>query len=189
MWWRYEIALEGKLTLRCPETASGRRVPMTGELTGCATGFKSWDDALRVGWPKLMAGALIYRTAKEPFGGTGTCAPFDVPVKAELEGDAITLTIEPTARKDYGEPTVHVRYLVISPLAGGFPAQTSFTLPYKSAHFVLTRALDEKPIKLPIRRQGRQMHIATELKATRGRGGARGNYSLGIRACNPGCSK
>jgi hypothetical protein len=71
----------------------------------------------------------------------------------------------------------------------GFPAQTSLTLPYKSAHFILTRTLEDKPIKLPIRRQGRQMHIATELKATSGRGGARGNYSLGIRACNPGCPK
>ncbi len=47
---------------------------MSGELTGCASGFKTEEDALRVGWPTLLAGALLYRTAKEPYDGPQACA-------------------------------------------------------------------------------------------------------------------
>ena len=189
VWWRYQIALRGTLTLRYPETAAGPRRLMSGELTGCASRFKSEEDALRVGWPTLLAGALLYRTAKEPYDGDQACAAFDIPVKAELSDDEIVLTIEPQARKDYGEPTVSIRYVVISPLAGGLPAQTSFTLPYKNAHFILTRALEDKPLKLPLRQEGRRMVVAADRSASSGRAGSRGNYSLNLKACNPACSQ
>jgi hypothetical protein len=161
---------------------------MTGELTGCATRFRSWDNALRVGWPQLMHGALLFRTAKEPFGGGAACARFDLPVKATLTGDQIVLTLEPAARKDYGEPSTLVRYVVISPLAGGLPAQTSFTLPYKSAHFIWDRALEGKPLKLRVMKQGRQLVVAKDLSASRGGERAKGEYSATVKACNPSCS-
>jgi hypothetical protein len=187
-WWKYEISLEGTLTLRYPTTVDGPSVPMTGELTGCATRFRSWDNALRVGWPQLMHGALLFRTAKEPFGGGAACARFDLPVKATLTGDQIVLTLEPAARKDYGEPSTLVRYVVISPLAGGLPAQTSFTLPYKSAHFIWDRALEGKPLKLRVMKQGRQLVVAKDLSASRGGERAKGEYSATVKACNPSCS-
>jgi hypothetical protein len=187
VWWRYTIALKGQLTLRYPARTLGPTVPMTGELTGCATGFKSWDDALRVGWPKLMAGAVVFRTVKEPFEAE-SCAGFDLPVKAELTDSEIVLEMEPASRTDYGEPAAHVRYVIVSPLAGGFPAQTSFDLPYKNAHFILTRALDKKPLRLAIRKQGKQLVVATELKASGGTGQAQGIYAARIKACNPSCA-
>ncbi|HJU64623.1 MAG TPA: hypothetical protein VJ596_03050 [Gemmatimonadaceae bacterium] len=184
VWWRYQVKLDGQLTLRYPSSASGAVIPMTGELTGCASGFKSWDDALRVGWPKLMAGALLYRTASEPF--PGSCAPFDLPVKAELRGDEIELELL-AARRDYGEPTTRVRYVVISPLAGGLPAQTSFELPYKSAHFIMTRSMDDKPLKMRVRQVGREMVVVSDLNARRGSGRAEGTYTGSIKLCNPSC--
>ncbi|MGH9159459.1 MAG: hypothetical protein ACRD2X_05680 [Vicinamibacteraceae bacterium] len=187
VWWRYTIALTGQLTLRYPAKTLGPTVPMTGELTGCATGFKSWDNALHVGWPKLMAGAMVFRTVKEPFEAE-SCVGFDLPVKAELRDSEIVLEIEPASRTDYGEPVAHVRYVIVSPLAGGLPAQTSFDLPYKNAHFILTRALENKPLKLPIRKQGKQLVVATELKASRGSGQAQGSYAARIKACNPSCA-
>ncbi|MGH7528018.1 MAG: hypothetical protein ACREMX_15095, partial [Gemmatimonadales bacterium] len=176
VWWRYEIALEGQLTLRYPTTVSDPTVAMTGELSGCATRFKSWDDALRVGWPKLMAGALLFRTAKEPFSDApGGCARFDLPVKAELRGSEIELTVE-GVRTDYGEPKTRVRYVVVSPFTVGLPVQTSFELPYKSAQFILTRVLEDKPLKLRVRNEGKRLVVATELKARRGSGRAEGTY-------------
>jgi hypothetical protein len=186
-WWKYEINLEGQLTLRYPSDASGATVPLTGELRGCATRFKSWDDALRVGWPKLMKGAVLFRTAREPFEGGGTCAPFDLPVTGELSGEELVLTLEPAARRDYGEPLTEVRYVVVSPLTIGLPIQTSFELPYKSAHFVWNRVLEGKPLKLPVRKFGEQLVVATELNATRGGERVEGKYTATIKACNPGC--
>ena len=93
----------------------------------------------------------MYRTARQPFGGRnlepaspGMCpAGFEIPVKGELSGDSLTITLQPP-RRDFGEQKVHVTSVILSPLAGGLPARTSFELPFKDAAFILERVADKR---------------------------------------------
>lgn len=193
LWWSYVMSLSGHLALRYPATLAGGKAALTGELVGCATRFRSWDDALRVGWPKLMAGALTFRTVKEPFhgqnlGAAGSACPagFEIPVRGELTGETLTIELQP-ARRDFGKQLSQVRYMVISPLAGGLPATTSFELPYQDAFFVMQRATGNKPMTFPVRVVGKQLVIEHQGQTTSGSGGAKGVYKLNAKVCNPGC--
>jgi hypothetical protein len=80
-----------------------------------------------------------------------------------------------------------VTYLIVSPLAGGLPAHTSFDLPYKDAQFVLNRTSEGKPMTFPVRREGKQLVIQDGRQTTSGGGKAVGRYRLNLKACNPGC--
>jgi hypothetical protein len=190
-WWTYTMALSGKLNLRYPKASADSRVELTGEFSGCATKFKSWDDALRVGWPKLMAGAMIYRTVREPFGGQpgGCAARFTIPVKGELKGNQVTIEVQGAAEKDFGKQHARVTYMIVSPLAGGLPASTSFELPYQDAHFIVSRALQKKAMTLPVKIVGKQMVIESRTETTSGTEKSKGIYRLNARACNPSCGK
>lgn len=62
-WWEYDIEINGRLTLRYPKK-SGPSVALTAEFQGTATKFKSWDDALRIGFPERQ---LLFASASPQF--------------------------------------------------------------------------------------------------------------------------
>jgi hypothetical protein len=138
-----------------------------------------------------MAGAMTYRTVNEPFGGQpgGCAAAFTIPVRGALKGSQLTIEVKGAAEKDFGAQHARVTYMVISPLAGGLPAKTSFELPYKDAHFIVTGALRDMPM-LPVKIVGKQMVIESRNERTTGEGTrAKGTYRLNAKACNPSCGR
>jgi hypothetical protein len=63
-WWRYTIAIQGQLTLRYPKDAAGDAIALTGEFTGNAMKFRSWDD-IRVKFPEAR-GSIFNSLRREP---------------------------------------------------------------------------------------------------------------------------
>jgi hypothetical protein len=64
VWWRYNIEISGQLTLRYPKNAAGDAIALTGEFTGNAIKFRSWDD-IRVKFPEAR-GSVIKSLRREP---------------------------------------------------------------------------------------------------------------------------
>lgn len=65
-WWKFSVDIEGQLTLRYPSDARGETLPLTGEFTGNATRFSSWDDAIRMRHASLSKGAIFKSFRHEP---------------------------------------------------------------------------------------------------------------------------
>ncbi len=63
-WWRYTIEIQGQLTLRYPKDAAGDAIALTGEFTGNAVKFRSWDD-IRVKFPEAR-GSIFQSLRREP---------------------------------------------------------------------------------------------------------------------------
>lgn len=63
-WWRYTIEIQGQLTLRYPKDAAGDAIALTGEFTGNATKFRSWDD-IRIKFPEAR-GSIFQSLRREP---------------------------------------------------------------------------------------------------------------------------
>jgi hypothetical protein len=64
VWWRYTIEISGQLTLRYPKDAAGDAIALTGEFTGNAMKFRSWDD-IRVKFPEAR-GSIFKSLRREP---------------------------------------------------------------------------------------------------------------------------
>jgi hypothetical protein len=62
-----------------------------------------------------------------------------------------------------------------------------YDLPYVKARFLLFRAMSESPIELPVEVGRGAMRIQRSLKRTRPGQGNTADYTLDIKACNPGC--
>jgi hypothetical protein len=187
-WWKYTLDLEGTLTLRYAKGGSGKGpMKLTGEFEGDAVDFSVSENALRVLYPKLTAGALLFHKAILP------TAPihFMLPVEGQIVGQ--TLTIDPPgAGSDTTVGTAaHVTYVVVTPLTL-VPQTVKFDLPYVSALTVISRAMSDKSVQFPIAvdRQAKVSTIAKTLTYARNHPGAvaYGLYKMNVRACNPACS-
>lgn len=198
VWWKYDIELAGTLVLRYPNPAStdagGGPLRLTGEFEGDATKFTLWEDAIHVFSSKLMmAGTLYVHRYEYPLpefeGRRSTAAHFVIPVRGTLTDDTLGLTLQEPSQ-DYGEPTVHVTYVVGSPLSIGLQV-VKYDLPYQSGGFVMDRLLGKQAVdfKVSVDRKGELMTIARDFTAERGKlGGATGaSYRLSVKACNPQC--
>lgn len=107
IWWRYTIEIKGKLVLRYPADAKGKRIRLTGEFMGNATKFESWDNAIPVLFPEMAMGTVFRTMRFEPiaagalfqknFGAAGQDAdtPDFNPVSSTLieSGGAITQSV------------------------------------------------------------------------------------------------
>ena len=126
-WWSYDINYSGRLDLRYAKTtAVGQAVAVNGEFMGQATKFTLWEDAIRIGWPDLTAGAMMYKRAvlpqpqlinrimgapvgseEKPIDVEGKAAAtfakpytFFVPVEGEIVNNILTLRMK-NATSDY----------------------------------------------------------------------------------------
>ncbi len=181
-WWRYDVGLQGELTLRYENT--GKTSEISGDFAGVVTKLNAWEDAFAAFFPKLHRTAMLFhRTIQAPPGDA-----FKVPVQGTLTGDQLTLTLL-DAEIDYDEFAV-VRYLIVSPLAI-VPVFQKFTLPYKDAHFILSRALGDGPVQFPVAMDAHSMKIAKTFNKSHGgktsAGVGTAKYMLNVTACNPTC--
>ena len=188
-WWKYTIGLKGTLTLRYTKDASGKGpVKLTGEFEGDAIDFTVSENALRVLYPKLVTGALLFHKAVLP----DTPIHFSLPVEGEITGQRLTINPPGEGTDATNGAVAHVTYVVVTPLTL-VPQVVKFDLPYVSARTVIGRAMSDKPAQFPIAvsRQAKLSTISKALSYTRNHPGAvaYGQYKMTVRACNPTCSQ
>jgi hypothetical protein len=188
-WWKYTIGLQGTLTLRYTKGATGQGpIKLTGEFEGDANNFSVSENALRVLYPKLVTGALLFHKAILP----DTPIHFSLPVEGEISGKMLTINPPGEGSDATTGAVAHVTYVVVTPLTL-VPQVVKFDLPYVSARTVIGRAMSDKPAQFPITvsRQAKVSTISKVLSYTRNHPGAvaYGQYKLTVRACNPTCSQ
>lgn len=204
-WWEYDIRFKGQLDLRYAKgSVAGAATAVNGEFTGQAVNFTLKEDAIRIGWPKLMASARLFKRSIIPkpwiFGaplpnedrpveieGKAAAAMvkpygFMVPVQGELVDNQLSLRFLP-ATQDY-TANARVVYVIVSPLSL-VPAATAFELPYKDAGFFFLRVSGGEAVKLKVQRNGKSLSVKETVKRDQGVAVAKGQYQLKLELCNP----
>jgi hypothetical protein len=212
LWWSYNYKISGRIVLYYPKSAKGgTSIRMNGRIEGYAHGFDTWEDALTVTFPKLMSGAMQYKHSYPPIevGGIasqiasqgssplsayveGSAAGLLVPnsflisVTGVLEKNAITIVLGP-AKSDIS-PVHRVTVLILSPLTGGLgPQITWYPLPFQKARNFIDNAADGQAMKLPLRTDSDIMTAESVFSGKVDKAKAKADYTLKIKACNPGC--
>ncbi len=215
-WWSYTIEFEGRLDLRYAKgMTNGKAVVVKGDFLGQATKFTLWEDALRIGWPGLTSGAVLYKRAvlpqpqimnlltgqlTNPNGSLKEEKPIEVEGKAAavfvkpysffvpVEGEIVdgVLTLRrQPATVDY-TATARVVYVVVSPLSAMLgPQFTTFELPYKSGGFFIERAFGDSGIRVAVTKTPKGFVVDETFKREKGNGVANGTYKLKLKLCNP----
>lgn len=200
--WKYDIAVEGKLTLRYAKPVPGQAVKLRGEFAGSGTTFTLWENILPTIDPKLMAGNVTWKRYYVPPGApftelegryAGALGPrgFLVPVEGELAGKTMSVRILP-AKVDFDGLEARAVYVIAGVRTMGFPVVVSVPFPYKGGHFVVSRAADARdaPFRLTVRTSPRSNTMVAESTFVRNKVKGDGNvasYQMSLKLCNPGC--
>lgn len=200
-WWKYTEFLEGKLILNYRKGGNIKKgVAVSGVLVGTATGFRVWENALRVKFPNKMKYAIAIGTTLPPAGtpfvdvaGITAIQPlptaFLIPVEGSLVGKKLTLSLK-KATNDVDSDYAQARgaYRFFSPFMLG-SAYTAFELPYEKAEFIFQKATgaDKKPFTMEVVVTGKKMKADKEFHGASGTARAKGTYQAKITVCNPKC--
>jgi hypothetical protein len=119
--------------------------------------------------------------------GLMTPAFFRVPVRGELrdDGKKLLLQLQPAA-VDFDDLRVKVISIIL-PVLSMRPDVIDYALPYKGAHFILLRAMNDGDVVFDVDMQKDKMSFTKQLKRERTNEGSHGTYEVNIKACNPGC--
>ena len=211
-WWSYNYKLTGRVLLYYPKSAKGSSpIRLNGRIEGYAHSFETWEDALTVMFPKLMAGAIQYKFNYPPveIGGTastiasqgvgplsaytqgsaaGLALPnsFLIPVEGVLEKDSITILLGP-AKSDI-HATHRVAALILSPLTGGLgPQITWYPLAVLKVRPFLANVADGESLKLSLKQQGDMMVAERVFTGNVDKPKAKAEFTVKMKLCNPGC--
>lgn len=212
LYWSYNYKLSGRIVLYYPKSAKGgESIRLNGRIEGYAHGFDTWEDALTVMFPTLMAGAIQHKFNYPPMelggagsrvasqgetplsayvegSGAGLALPnsFLIPVEGVLEKNSITVVMG-AAKSDI--TAVHrVAALILAPMVGGLgPQVTWYPLAFQKVRPFLVNAADGESIKLNLRTSGDKMLADGVFTGKVEKPKAKGDYTLKIKACNPGC--
>lgn len=200
--WKYDIAVEGKLTLRYAKPAPGQAVRLRGEFVGSGTNFTLWENILPTLDPKLIAGNITWKRYYIPPGApftelegryAGALGPrgFFVPVEGELVGKTITVRIL-SAKADFDGLEAKAVYVIAGVRTMGYPVVVSVPFPYKGGQFVVSRAAGARdtPFRLTVRTPPRSNTMVAESTFVRSKVKGDGNvasYQMSLKVCNPGC--
>lgn len=200
MWWSYSFSVTGTVTVHYPKDVGPGRIPVKGRIEGYGHNFKMWENALTNLYPELMSSAVQTKRMIPPIeAGPGinekveslgsvaaTVMPnsFFIAVEGSVDDDRITLQLGP-ARTDM-TAKARVLAIILSPLVT-FPVFTSYELPFKEARFVFERATKGQEMVLPIETTGKTMKAHEIFSDKKDGGEAKGEYSIDIKMCNPGC--
>ena len=197
-WWTYDMTLQGKLVLRYAKGAApGAAVHVNGEFVGSATKLDVWENALAVLYPVTQKTSTLLRKLVVPPGlpyidnegkGAGASSPngFNVAVEGDLVGDKLTLTLG-DARADISDAVeAKVTYVLIGPMILA-PIIVKYALPFTKAQKLLFRSMTDGPIELPVTVTTKSMTLQKSFTRKRPGEGNVVDYTLNIRACNPGC--
>jgi hypothetical protein len=211
-WWSYNYKLTGRVVLYYPKSAKGgASIRLNGRIEGYAHSFETWEDALTVMFPKLMAGALQHKFNYPPIEAGATASSmasqgasplsayvegsaaglampnsFLIAVEGVLEKDSITIVLGP-AKSDINA-THRVAVLILAPMVGGLgPQVTWYPLGFQKVRPFLVNAADGESMKLSLKTQGDNMLAQGTFTGKVDKPKAKGNYTLKIKVCNPGC--
>ncbi|OGW60986.1 MAG: hypothetical protein A2V83_07010 [Nitrospirae bacterium RBG_16_64_22] len=195
LFWKYSIALAGKLVLRYDKGAAGSAIPVTGEFEGNATKFTLGEDLIVLS-PQLRRNLLLrltvipqaapYLEQAGRFIRKATPASFLVPVKGRIEGKKLTVEVHPAAADL--DVSGRVLYVMLEPSLP-IPHVLRQDIPYQNAHFVLTRSTHKKPMEFAIEvDKGKKISLIRRVYT---RDEKRTDLKVGIKvdvkACNPDC--
>lgn len=127
----------------------------------------------------IEQGGLITRYVLTP-------AFYRVPVRGDLRGDKLRIELQPAAL-DFDDRRVKVVQILL-PVLSLWPTVNDYALPYKGAHFILTRAMNDGPAEFVVQRKGDTLTIQREFKRERKTSENLGHYELKVKACNPSCN-
>jgi hypothetical protein len=115
---------------------------------------------------------------------------FFIPVDGRLVGRTLTLSLG-AARRDFVPEYTRARgaYLIVGGFAGILPGFTTYTLPYKDAHFIIEKVTHTPggQFELPVEVGEHVMKSEKKFHATSGSPETRGTYDLDVKVCNPKC--
>lgn len=198
-WWKYSVDIEGKLVLRYAKGATGEAASVSGQFEGSARSFKIWENAGKVLFPELMPkGALVARVIKPPIGSPYiqnqgmvaaqvlTPSSFLIPVEGTIVGTKLTLRML-ASTIDFTTATARGVYVFFGPGTLNVPLTTTFTLPYKDAHWILKSGLGGERTEFELKTAGKQMTIERTGKIEKPGSGNTATYMMNLKACNPGC--
>ncbi len=114
-----------------------------------------------------------------------TPAFFRIPVRGDFDGKSIRLDMQP-AVVDFDDLRVKVVHIVL-PVLSLWPDVVDYALPYKGAHFLILRAMNDGPVTFDVVKEGQAMKVTREFTRAKRASEAKGDYKLSIRACNPAC--
>jgi hypothetical protein len=212
LWWSYNYKLSGRIVLYYPKSAKGKAsIPLHGRLEGVAHSFDTWEDALPVMYPKLMAGASIRKRLFPPLDigaaaaravtqgagpvagyAQGSAEPASLPnsfligLQGVLEKDTLTVVIGP-AHIDIMAMN-NVMAVIAAPMVGGLgPQVTWYHLPFQKVRPFIVNATDAESFKLSLKVNGNNIEGQGAFTGKVDKPKAKGDYTLKVKACNPGC--
>ncbi len=197
-WWKYSVAIEGKLVLRYAKGATGEAASVSGQFEGAGRTFTVWENAGKVLFPELMPkGAIVARVIKPPIGtpyiqtqgmiAAQVLSPtsFLIPVEGTIVGKKLTLRML-ASTIDFTTATARGVYVFFGPGTLNIPLTTTFTLPYKDAHWIIEKGLGGTQTEFEIKTSGKKLTIDRSSKVDRP-GASAAKYTMDLQACNPGC--
>jgi hypothetical protein len=210
-WWSYNYRITGRLILYYPKQTSGETVRLNGRIEGYAHGFKTWEDALTVMFPGLMAGAVQHKFnyppiemgnllanpttpgvgpgsgyTKDAVGSLALPNSFLLSATGVLEKDSMTVLIGPAQSDIHANHRVGV--LIVSPLSASLgPSLTWYPLPFQKVRNFLVNAADGESMKLKLKTTGELMQAEGVFSGKVDKPKGKAEYTLKVKACNPGC--
>lgn len=202
-WWEYSYDVTGHITLHYPKDASGNAVPLKGRLEGFGTNYKIRENALTVLFPKLMMGTVQRRMAFPPvfvpakaaapvqqvngaegavFSALATPNSFFFEVTGTATKDRLDIQVGATRTDANATARVLAFYLSALTMRINF---TVYSLPYKPIHFIFDKAAPT--VSLDLQTVGNVVRGSQHYETSHGTDEAKGEYTVDIQACNPGC--
>ena len=114
-----------------------------------------------------------------------TPAFFRIPVRGEVGETTLRLELG-NAAVDFDDRRTKVIKIIL-PVLSLMPDVVSYALPYKGARFILSRAMNDGIVTMPLTRSGEAMTVEQQFDRERRSGETKGVYKLTVKACNPGC--
>lgn len=204
-WWEYSFDLIARLTLHYQRDATGDQIPANGRLEGYGTNFKLWENSLTVQFPELMSSTVKKKVVLPPLSLPAT-ASGALPLQYSSEGSVFSSLATPNAfffqaaglvakdrlqltigdvRTDQS-PSARVVVIMVPVLTAGIPIVVSYPLPYKDAHFVFERTSNNL-FEIPLTTAGKVIRGQKHFENQRETADTKGEYSVDIQVCNPGC--
>lgn len=205
--WGYTTTLNGNVMLRYEKknVKPGEVIPMSGEMEGNAS-FSMYEDLMA--FNNFNRQFVIFRHLIPPVGFSaaaqevtgplgkvvrmGTPAYFRVPIKGELAGKTLKITVGETSLNDFTELVKgRAIYVMVTP-AVPIPQTLKSDITVQNGQFMLSRAMRTTgTLPISVATKGKQTIQTAEQSFTRkevvSNGEVTVTWQLNVKACNPEC--
>jgi hypothetical protein len=205
--WGYTTTITGNVMLRYEKknVKPGEVIPMSGEMEGNAT-FSMYEDLMA--FNNFNRQFVVFRFLTPPLGFSAnaqqvtgplgkiarmaTPAYFRVPIKGELAGKQLKITVGDASLNDFTDLVKgRALYVMVTP-AVPIPQPLAANLPVQNGQFMLSRAMRTTgTLPVTVATKGKMTIQTAEQSFTRqevvSNGEVTVNWKLHVKACNPEC--